>query len=164
MPGARRAMRRSSGGPTHVTSGARAESSVVMILSLLSNEARRPAINVSQCSESSAATNARGVRATFCPAMPAVGSGAVGSGVGVCEAFFGPQATAARTTKYLAFKRLFTRRNLSQRQSAVHHNHLSRDMSRSFPPQQDDPARNAFRFPNWSDPRSRYAAFHNFAG
>src|SRR2546421_9260126 len=163
MPGARRAMRRSSGGPTHVTSGARAESSVVMILSLLSNVARRSAINVSQCSESSAATNARGVRATFCPAMPAVGSGAVGSGVGVCEAFFGPHATAARTTKYLAFKRLFTRRNLSQRQSAVHHNHLSGDMSRCFAAQEDDHARNVFRFRNASEYRLMLSTLQDFA-
>ena len=94
---------------------------------------------------------------------PAVGSGAVGSGVGVCEAFFGPHAMAARTTKYLAFKRLFTRRNLSQRQSAVHHNHLSRDMSRCLAAQEDDHARNVFRFRNASEHRFMFGTLQNFA-
>jgi len=74
-----------------------------------------------------------------------VGSGAVGMGVGGWEFFLPPHAPntkpQAPITKYLVFKRLLTGRNLSQRESTVHYNHLSGDMSRRFAAEKQDHAR-----------------------
>ena len=81
MPGARCATRRSSSGSNQLTSGARVLSSVPMMLSLFASATRRSPRAVSQCSESSAATSVSGSTPTCWDAIPAVGSGAVGSGV-----------------------------------------------------------------------------------
>src|SRR6266568_3170013 len=166
MPGARRAMRRSSAGATHVTSGARAASSVEMMLSLLSSVLRRSAIRASQWSVSSAPTSARGIRATRWPARPAVGSGAVGMGVGGWEFFLPPHAPntkpQAPITKYLVFKRLLTGRNLSQRESTVHYNHLSGDVSRRVAAQKQDHARDVFGLGHATEDRLMLGALQYF--
>src|SRR2546422_694493 len=100
IPGARRATRRSSSGSTQVTSGARALSSVPMILSLCASAVRRSPRTASQCSESSAATSVSGSTPTRWAAIPAVGSGAVGSGVGVADLRGHAVSTAEVTTHH----------------------------------------------------------------
>src|SRR5205809_3560085 len=117
------------------------------MLSHLSSVVRRSPISESHCSASSAATSASRVRATRSPAMPAVGRGAVGAGTGF-EDFLEPHASAVRRpthhaprTKYLVLKGLLTRRNLSEREAAVHHDYLSGDMPGRFAAQAQDHAR-----------------------
>src|SRR5882762_7707813 len=119
-----------------------------MMLSHLSSVVRRSPISASHRSASSAATSASGVRATRSPAMPAVGRGAVGAGTGFWEDCLEPHASAVRRpthhaphTKYLVLKGLLTRRNLSEREAAVHHDYLSGDVPRRFAAQEEDHTR-----------------------
>src|SRR5205085_225492 len=85
IPGARRAARRRSSGSSHVTSGARSLSSEPITLSARASAARRSPTSTCQWSESSATTRVRGVMATCCAAMPAVGRGTVGAGSSTCR-------------------------------------------------------------------------------
>ena len=89
-----------------------------MMLSLFASTTRRSPRTASQWSESSAATSVSGSTATCCDAIPAVGSGAVGSGVSVSD-LWGHAATAieltthhAPRTKLLICNELVTARNI----------------------------------------------------
>src|SRR5258705_5370000 len=170
MPTARRAARRSSAGSTQVTSGARPVRSAPMILSHLSSVTRRSPISASQWSVSSAATSVRGQMLTGCPAIPAVGSGAVGTGTGGLSVFLPPQASSRTLTtphaprfKYLSFNGLVTSGNLSERQAAVHYNHLPGDMSRRVAAQKRDDARDVLRLRHASQDRFVLGALQHLA-